>query len=121
MGKRGQSLKIRSMIETLYKTSSPERGKSECYVLVLTSRVASGRREFAFMEEHGEWDDGLTRFLYKAISVSAEQGLTYEDALNMYKESKQRLALAGFVHSFLPDCARKAPRRRPAEAELALA
>jgi hypothetical protein len=102
---------MKSMIETLYKTANPEREKSECYVLVLTSRVASGRRVFAFMEEHGKWDDGFMRFLFQVNSVSAEEGLTYDEALEMYKASKQNLAEKGFVHSFVPDCARKESRR----------
>jgi hypothetical protein len=92
------------MIETLYKTTLPEKGKSECYVLVLTSRLASGRRVFAFMEEHGKWNNSLMRFLHEVKSVSAEEGLTGEDALKMYKSSKENLAKLGFVHSFVPDC-----------------
>jgi hypothetical protein len=97
------------MIETLYKTSLPEKEKSECYVLLLTSRLARGRRVFAFMEEHGKWNDSLMRFLYEVKSVSAEEGITYDDALNMYKTSKGNLAQLGFVYSFIPDCPRKAP------------
>jgi hypothetical protein len=41
------------MIETIYKTEKPGRGFSECYVLVLTSRPASERKVYGFMEEHG--------------------------------------------------------------------
>jgi hypothetical protein len=51
------------MIETVYKTPTPEKGKSECYVLVLTSRAASGGSVYAFMEEHGQWNDDLQRLL----------------------------------------------------------
>ena len=52
------------MIETLYKTSAPEREKSECYVLVLARRTGDRKDLYAFMEEHGRWDYGTQRFGY---------------------------------------------------------
>jgi hypothetical protein len=52
------------MIETFYRTQTPEKGKSECYVLVLTSRAASNGKVYAFMEEHGRWSDDLQQFIY---------------------------------------------------------
>jgi hypothetical protein len=91
------------MIETLYKTNFPEKGRSECYVLVLTSRLTGGRRVFAFMEEHGKWDNSLMRFLHKVKTVSAEEGMTYAEVLAMYKTSKENLAAKGFIYSFVPD------------------
>ncbi len=91
------------MIETLYKTHTPEKGKSECYVLVLTSRVSRGGKVFAFMEEHGNWNDDLQRFVYKVKSINAEEQLTYEHARRMYESARGNLIRKGFVHSFGPD------------------
>ena len=91
------------MIETLYKTPAPEKGKSECYVLVLASRVGDASDFYAFMEEHGRWDDCLKRFVYEVASINTEEGTTHSDALAMYHSAKRKLALRGFVHSFLPD------------------
>lgn len=90
------------MIETLYQTRTPEKGKSECYVLVLTSRAASGGKIYAFMEEHGQWNHDLQRFLYKINFISTDEQLTYPHAHGMYESAKRNLARQGFVHSFTP-------------------
>lgn len=91
------------MIETLYKTSEPEREKSECYVLVLARRTGDGKGLYAFMEEHGQWDDRMQRFAYQVISVEIENELTHQRALALYEDAKERLAQRGFVHSFVRD------------------
>ena len=91
------------MIETLYKTHTPEKGKSECYVLVLHLPRLPGGKVFAFMEEHGNWNDDLQRFVYKVKSINAEEQLTYEHARRMYESARGNLIRKGFVHSFGPD------------------
>jgi hypothetical protein len=110
------------MIETLYKTHTPEKGRSECYVLVLTSRVSTGGKVFAFMEEHGQWNDDLQRFSYRVSSINTEEQLTYEHARGMYENSRRNLARKGFVHCFSVDGSRKEqiPDQLP-EPELATA
>ena len=110
------------MIETIYKTPTPEKGKSECYVLVLTSRAASGGRVFAFMEEHGQWHDDMQRFLYMVNSVSVDEQLTYQHALDLYDTAKHKLARKGFIHSFAPSDLRNEPSSvQVPEPELAIA
>lgn len=91
------------MIETLYKVRTPEKGQSECYVLVLTSRAGSGRKVYAFMEEHGQLDDNSQRFVYQVSSINTEDEMTYQDALELYNMAKRNLSERGFVHSFVPD------------------
>jgi len=97
------------MIETLYKSDCPEKGKSECYVLVVTPRPTSGDRCYSFMEEHGRWDETLGHFLYEVNQIVTEEELTYENALAMYNASKQDLLGKGFVHSFVQGCLHKGP------------
>lgn len=97
------------MIETLYKTPTPEKGKSECYVLVLTSRAASGGSVYAFMEEHGQWNDDLQQLLYRVHSINTDEQLSYQHARGLYERSKHRLAEMGFVHSFSSDGLRNKP------------
>ena len=108
------------MIETLYKTKSPEKGKSECYVLVLAKRAGSEHGRYTFMEEHGRWDNDTMRFLHRVTFINADEHLSQQDALAMYHESKQRLANSGFVHSFVLDLQSKHPsavqRCEPVEA-----
>ena len=97
------------MIETLYNTQSPEKNRSECYVLVLTSRAGSGGKAYAFMQEHGHWNDDLQRFVYKVNSINAEEQLSYQLAHNMYETAKRDLAHRGFIHSFASRGGRKEP------------
>ena len=54
------------MIETLYKTKTPEKERSECYVLVLASRPASEDRAYVFMEEHGRGMKARSGFITKS-------------------------------------------------------
>ncbi len=106
------------MIETLYKTDTPQRGLSECYVLVLTSRPASNHQVHIFMEEHGYWDHELTRFAHRISSINTEDDMTYEAAFAMYVKAKDRLANLGFIHSVLTDHRIKRPEQnRTHEAE----
>jgi len=110
------------MIETLYKTPSPEKDKSECYVLVLTSRVSTRGTAYVFMEEHGKWDGELLRFRYTVSSINTDESLTYEKAQGLYEKAKQDAARIGFVHSFATDAVRKtASSDAMSEQELATA
>ena len=97
------------MIETLYKTDTPEKDKSECYVLVLAPRPGSDGRVYSFMEEHGRWDEVLGRFVYEVVQIIAEERMTQDAALAMYHTAKQMLRKKGFVHSFFGGCLRKEP------------
>ncbi len=97
------------MIETLYKTGKPEREKSECYVLVLARRTGEGQGLYAFMQEHGQWDDSAQRFYYQVMSIEIEDELTRQRALAIYDDAKLRLAQQGFVHSFVMDYRPKSP------------
>jgi hypothetical protein len=98
------------MIETLYKIPRPEEGKSECYVLVLTTRAASGGKVCAFMAEHGKWNDDLQRVVYHVDSICTEEELTYQNAWSMYDNAKRSLAGKGFIHSYIRHDVRKEPR-----------
>ncbi len=97
------------MIETLYRTETPEKGRSECYLLVLTARPASEGKAYVFMEEHGRWDDGLGHFHYEVNSINSEGGLTRDEALDMYSVAKNKLAHRGFIHTFASEYSRKVP------------
>ena len=98
------------MIETLYKTKTPEKGKSECYVLVLTARPATEGKVYVFMEEHGCWDDCSERFIHEVDSISTESDLTQQDGLAMYDTAKKKLAQRGFIHTFVHEHSRKKPQ-----------
>lgn len=88
------------MIETLYQTPAPEKEKSECYVLVLSSRASTRGTAYVFMEEHGTWDHQLQAFRYSVKSINTDEQLTYQQAHSLYETTKCKLARMGFIHSF---------------------
>lgn len=97
------------MIETLYKTDTPEKEKSECCLLVLTPRPTSDGRVYSFMEEHGWWDDSELRYVRKVKSISANENLTREAAESLYSRTKQNLAALGFTHSVVDSYSHRDP------------
>ncbi|MGC2615221.1 MAG: hypothetical protein WA354_14400 [Terracidiphilus sp.] len=95
------------MIETLYKTKTPEKERSECYVLVLASRPASEDRAYVFMEEHGRWDAEADRFIHEVKTLDTEGRLTHEEGLAMFNAAKKKLAERGFIYGFVQNYSRK--------------
>ena len=92
------------MLETLYKTSTPEVGKSECYELFLKALPGTSPRCYAFREDHGWWDESTKTFIHHVTTIStAEEGTTFEEAEAMYRKARSNRAQSGFVHSFAPD------------------
>jgi hypothetical protein len=90
------------MIEIMYSTPKPERDRSESFLLVLTSRKVNGQRAYAFMEEHGQWNPELNRYVHQISSILADEGTTFNQARELYQNAKSKLAERGFVHSFAP-------------------
>lgn len=92
------------MVETLYKTRTPEVGKSECYELSLRAVPGTNPRAYAFKEDHGWWDDAAREFIHHITTINtAEEGISLEEAQEMYIKARAYRARGGFVHSFAPD------------------
>jgi hypothetical protein len=91
------------MVETLYKTHTPEVGVSECYELVILSKSGHGPGGYTFKEIYGWWDDAEKRFINKVVTINPEDDLTWEQAQEMYRAARQNRARNGFVHAFSPD------------------
>jgi hypothetical protein len=72
--------------------------------------MGDGQGLYAFMEEHGQWDDLTQRFVYQVMSIEIEDELTRQSALDIYEAAKQRLAQRGFVHSFVMDYRPRSPQ-----------
>jgi hypothetical protein len=92
------------MTETLYKTRTPEVGKSESYELSLKQLpgVVGPRRSYV-KEDHGRWVDHSETFIHHITTLNtAEEGVTYEEAETIYTEARANRAKSGFVHSFSP-------------------
>ena len=93
------------MLETLYKTKTPEASvwDGECYELILDAKNVNGRVAYFVREIHGWWDDGEKRFINKQFTLSPEEGHpTFEEAHQRYKEQRLHRAKDGFAHSFSP-------------------
>jgi len=92
-------------VETLYKTKTPVKERSECYELVIDILPWKGPRNFRFLEKHGWWDEASETYLVAATDLdSVEEGRTLEEAEVQFEEAKANRAKHGFVHSFAPDC-----------------
>lgn len=90
------------MLETVYKTPTPEKGKSECYEISVNPVEGTGL--YAFREDHGWWDDPSKAFVHHITTINTvEAAVTLDEAQSMYEQAKAQLARNGFVHSFSPD------------------
>jgi hypothetical protein len=109
------------MFETLYKTSTPEVGKSECYELSLKMLQGGGPRRHYVKEDHGWWDDNTKKFIHHVTTLNtAEEGTTYEDAEAIYVKARSNRVQSGFVYSFTPDAGDKPYEYQLPEADATL-
>ena len=93
------------MLETLYKTRTPEKSvyEGECYELILDADRQKGAIAYFVREIHGWWDEQEKRFINKQVTLSPEEGYaTFEEAQQRYLQQRQHRAQSGFVHSFAP-------------------
>ena len=92
-------------METLYKTKTPVKERSECYEIVIDILPWKGPRNFRFLEKHGWWDEASEAYIVAATDLeSVEEGRTLEEAELQFEEAKANRANNGFVHCFAPDC-----------------
>jgi hypothetical protein len=91
------------MMETLYKTQTPEVGVSEFYELVILSKADKAPGGYTFKEIHGWWNDTEKKLIYEAVTISREDSVTWEEAQKMYYAARVQRAKSGFVHAFRPD------------------
>jgi hypothetical protein len=95
--------RISFMLETLYKTSTPEEGKSECYELSLKMLPGISAHRHYVREDHGWWDDSTKTFIHYVETLNtAAEGVTSEEAEEIYRKARTNRANSGFVHSFSP-------------------
>lgn len=94
-------------VETLYKTSTPEKETSECVEIVIDILPWIGPRNFRFLRRQGRWDEHSGRYALVLTDPDAvEKGVTLEEAEAMYVAAKAECVNDGFVHSFAPDYSR---------------
>jgi hypothetical protein len=95
------------MLETLYKTKTPEEvpaEKAEYYELVLDQETDPNGQTMHFVRElHGWWSEEQKRPINNLQTYSPEEGYpTWEEAYERYKQQRASRAKSGFVHSFSP-------------------
>ncbi|MGB8481472.1 MAG: hypothetical protein WCE63_21910 [Acidobacteriaceae bacterium] len=89
------------MLETLYRTQSPETSRldGECFELILCSEDGA----YFVREIHGWWDAEENRFIHSQVTLSPEEGhSTFEKAHERYIQQRIARAKSGFIHSFSP-------------------
>ncbi len=83
---------------------------SECYEISLKFLPGTDPRGYVFREDHGGWDEGTKTFVHRVTTINtAEEGITLEEAEDMYTKARSSRARSGFVHSFAPDYSGEKP------------
>jgi hypothetical protein len=94
-------------IETLYRTRTPQKQRSECYEIVIDILPWVGPRNFRFVKKHGCWHEESNAYTLSLADADAiERGVTLQEAEALYEAAKAECAHNGFVHSFAPDYSR---------------
>jgi hypothetical protein len=89
-----------NMQETLYKTGTPERFLSEYYEMAVLAIPGIEPRVYKFIELHGWWDEAEKMAKNNFTTICPEEGLTYEEAAEMFNKQREHRARGGFVYSF---------------------
>jgi hypothetical protein len=95
------------MLETLYKTKSPEEvpaEEAEYFELILDQAPDTSRRTMYFVREmHGWWSEERKQSIHSLKTLSPEEGYpTWEAAYERDKQQPAFGAGGGFIHSFSP-------------------
>lgn len=94
-------------VETLYRTRTPQKERSECFEIVIDILPWIGPRNFRFVQKHGSWEEDSGTYLLAPTDPEAlEKGITLQEAEARYAAAKSECARRGFVHSFAPDYSR---------------
>jgi hypothetical protein len=89
------------MLETLYKTDSPEAEQSEYYGIMID--YGPNSTGYFVREIHGWWDEEQQKAIYNLTTLSPEEGYpTFEEAHERYLTQRRHRAKGGFVHLFRP-------------------
>ena len=88
------------MQETLYKTRTPQKFISEYYEIVVLVRPGDDLHRYIFIESHGWWDEIEERPKNDFTTKCPEDGLTLEEAEEMYRLQREHRAQGGFIYSF---------------------
>ena len=93
------------MIETLYKTKTPEafEWQGESYEFTLGEETVKGQVGYFVRETHCWWDTAAKRAVRIQYTLSPRGGFaTLSEAQQRYDTQKLDRARRGFVHSFSP-------------------
>lgn len=88
------------MQETLYNTESPQKFISEYYEIIVLARPGNDSHGYMFIECHGWWDESEKRPKNDFVTKCPEDGMTIEEAEEMYLAQRVHRARGGFIYSF---------------------
>ena len=91
---------VMSQGDTLYKSRTPDRAKSEFYEVVFSPRTVDGPQLNGVTETHGWWDNEAKKLIHEVRTLNPDEAMSFEDAQRMYFECRSNRARGGFVHSF---------------------
>lgn len=85
------------MLETLYKTETPEASvhEAEYYELFLHTKFVNGRVAYFLLEKHGWWDEHQKKNVNSYTTLCPEEGYaTMDEAHERYKLQRRTRAEA---------------------------
>ena len=93
------------MIETLYKTKTPQLTvwAEDFFELTLGTQKVDGKLGYFVRETQCRWDDAAKRTIRVQYTLSPREGFaTIEDARQEYDLQRMNRARRGYIHSFTP-------------------
>jgi hypothetical protein len=94
-----------SIVETLYKTKTPQPSSSieQCFELTLGEQTVDGQLGYFVRETQCWWDAAAKRAIRVQYTLSPRAGFAnIEEARELYNAKRMARARHGFVHSFIP-------------------
>ena len=98
--------KYTRLIETLYKTKTPETSAwaGHYFELTLGEETVDGKRGYFVRETQCRWDAAAQHTVRIQYTLSPRGGYaTVEEAHEIYKQRRASRAQRGFVHCYMPN------------------
>ena len=116
VGAAAADAKCTTLIETLYKTKTPETSAwaAHFFELTLGEETVAGKLGYFVRETECRWDAGAKHVVRVQYTLSPRGGFaTIEEAHEKYKQQRTTRAQHGFVHCYAPNY--ESTRRRKYE------
>jgi hypothetical protein len=87
---------------TLYKIPQPEQYISDYYEIAFFRRPGI-EEVYTYIEYHGWWNEDQRTPIHNRSTISAEEGVSLEEAEEWYEKQIKHRAREGFIYAFSPN------------------